>query len=81
MSAKTANILSNIFFKMTHGNAIAYTLYRAGALVQWLKLPAWKIGNREIEPHSGFQVSKKRVSPLLTRKDLILWGASVTSDR
>ena len=37
-----------------------------GALVQWLKLPAWKIGDRGFEPHSGLQVSKKQkvFSPL-----------------
>ena len=47
--------------------------------MQWLKLPAWKVRNRRFEPHSGFQVSKKEnVSSPLTRKDSILWGASVT---
>ena len=33
----------------------------AGALVQWLKLPAWKVGDRGFEPHSGLQVSKKKM--------------------
>ena len=52
---------------------------RAGILVQWLKLPAWKFGDRGFEPRSGIQVSKKHnVSSPLTRKDSILWGASVT---
>ena len=52
---------------------------KAGALVQWLKLPVWKVRDRGFEPHAGFQVSKKQnVSSLLTRKDSILWGASVT---
>ena len=37
----------------------------AGALVQWLKLPVWKVGDRGFEPHSGLPPS-------------ILWGASVT---
>ena len=32
---------------------------RSGALVQWLKLPAWKVGVRGFEPHSELQVSKK----------------------
>ena len=42
----------------------------AGTLVQWLKLPAWKVGNRGFEPRSGIQVSmKQNVSSLLTRKD------------
>ena len=41
--------------------------------MQWLKLPAWEIGDREFEPRSGIQVSKKQnVSSPLTRKDLIL---------
>ena len=31
-----------------------------GAQVQWLKLPAWKVGVRGFEPHSGLQVSKKQ---------------------
>ena len=52
---------------------------RAGALVQWLKLPAWKVLDRGFEPHPGLQVSKKQnVSSPLTRKDAILWRASVT---
>ena len=33
---------------------------KAGALVQWLKLPAWKVGDRGFEPHSGLQVSMKK---------------------
>ena len=28
--------------------------------MQWLKLPAWKVGDRGLEPHSGLQVSKKQ---------------------
>ena len=52
---------------------------RAGALVQWLKLPAWKVGDRGFEPHSGLQFSKEQnVFSPLTRKNAILWGASVT---
>ena len=52
-----------------------------GALVQWLKLLAWKVGDRGFEPHSGLQVSKKQnISSPLTRKKSILWGASVTTD-
>ena len=31
-----------------------------GALVQWLNLPGWKIGDHGLEPHSGLQVSKKQ---------------------
>ena len=31
-----------------------------GALVQWLKLPAWKVGDRGIESHSDLQISKKQ---------------------
>ena len=51
----------------------------AGALDQWLKLPAWKISVREFEPYAVLQVSKiQNVSSPLTRKDSILWGAFVT---
>ena len=40
-------------------------------LVKWLKLPAWKVGDRGFEPLSGLQVSKKQtVSSPLTREDL-----------
>ena len=47
--------------------------------MQWLKLPAWKVGVCGFEPHSGLQVSKKQnVSSLLTHKDAIVWVASVT---
>ena len=45
--------------------------------MQWLKLPAWKVGDRGFEPHFGLQVSKKQnVSSPLTRKNSILWGTS-----
>ena len=33
--------------------------FEAGTLVQWLKLPAWKVRDRGFEHHSGLQVSKK----------------------
>ena len=50
----------------------------AGAMVQWLKLPAWKVGGRGFVSRSGIQVSKKpNVSSPFTRKDSILCGASV----
>ena len=42
-----------------------------GALVQWSKLPAWKVRDRWFEPRSGIQISKKQnVYSLLTRKRL-----------
>ena len=56
-----------------------------GAL-QWLKLPAWKVRDRKLEPHSGLQLSKKqKFSFPLTReysiyddfklkKNVILYG-------
>ena len=46
----------------------------------WLKLPAWRVGDRGFKPHSGLQVSKKQnnVSSPLIRKKIILWGTSVT---
>ena len=57
---------------------VVYLDSGAGALVQWLKLPAWKVRDRELVPCSGIQVSKKQnVSSTLTRKRAILWGDSV----
>ena len=51
---------------------------RAGALVQWVKLPAWKVGHRGFESHPGLQVSKKQiVSSQLTPKNSLLWRAYV----
>ena len=48
-------------------------------LLQWLKLSAWKVGNRGFEPHSALQIVKKqKVSCPLTNKNSILWGTSVT---
>ena len=53
--------------------------HMTGALVQWLKLPAWKVIDRGFEPHSGYQALKTQsVSSPLTRKYLIVWGASMT---
>ena len=39
----------------------------AGPLVQWLKLPDWKAGDREFEPHSGLKVSKTQNSRSFVR--------------
>ena len=50
--------------------------------MQWLKLPAWKVGDRGLEAHSGLQVSKKQnVSSPRTREDSILWVACSASHR
>ena len=50
--------------------------------MQWLKLPAWKVGDRGFAPHSGLQLLKKQnVSSPLTRNQVmiqLLWGTSVT---
>ena len=44
----------------------------ARALVQWLKMFAWKVGYHGFEPHSGLQVSKEQnVSSPLTCKDCV----------
>ena len=49
-----------------------------GSLVQWLKLSAWKVGDRGFEPHSDLQVYKKQNDLFpLARNDSILWGTSV----
>ena len=59
----------HVHCRCTHTNAILKA--------QWLKLPAWKVGDRGFGPRSGLQVSKKQNNPsLLPRKDLILWGVS-----
>ena len=41
-------------------NWAALMFSRAGALVQWLKLPAWTVGDSGLVSHSGLQVSKKQ---------------------
>ena len=48
-------------------------------LWQWLKRPAWKVGNRGFEPHTRLQISKKQnvLSPLI-RIDSIVWETSAT---
>ena len=52
---------------------------RAGGMVQWLQLPAWKAGNRGFEPHSGIQVSEKQnISTPLT-PGLEFWTVSFHS--
>ena len=49
----------------------------SGVLVQWSKLPAWKIGDHWFQTRTDIQVSKKQnVSSSLTPKDSIVWGAS-----
>ena len=41
--------------------------------MQWLKLPAWKVGDRGFVPRSDIQISRKQnVSSPLTRKDSVL---------
>ena len=66
--------------KLPEGRSkMAIILLWAEALVQWLKLSAWKVGDRGIEPCSGIQISKKQnASSLFTHNVLILWGNSVT---
>ena len=36
-------------------------------LVQLLKLPAWEVGDRRFEPHSGLQVLKKHIVSFLAQ--------------
>ena len=70
------------FWRYTYEQVMLCFTTGPGALVQWLKLPAWKVGDRGLEPRSGIQVSKKHnVSSPLTREDSRLWRAPVTSDR
>ena len=44
---------------LPHSNARLLKV-AAGALMQWLKLPAWKVRDRGFETHSGLKVSKKK---------------------
>ena len=48
--------------------AATFVMCPSGALMQWLKLPAWKIRNRGLEPHPGIQV----FSPLTRKKSIIV---------
>ena len=42
--------------------------------MQWLKLPAWEVGDCWFKPGSGIQILKKQnVSSPLTRKNAIFW--------
>ena len=34
---------------------------RAGALVQWLKLPPWKVGDRSLNPTLAFKFQRKKM--------------------
>ena len=46
------------------------TLWRVRALLQWVKPPVWKVGDRGFISHSGIQVPKKQMFlPPLTRKE------------
>ena len=63
---------------VVHVHLIMYA--SRGALVQWLKLHAWKVGDRGFEPNSGLQVSKKQNFSLpLTHKER--WRARPQTDR
>ena len=48
------------------------------ALLQWLKLPAWKVGDRGFEPNSVLKFQRSNISSSpLTREDSLLWAAFV----
>ena len=73
-----AMLIQNSFIYQIR-NLRIHHVHDHGALVRWLKLPAWKIRDRGFESHSAIHVSKKKkVSSPLNPKDSILWGASVT---
>ena len=64
---------------VTNNKGIGQLHFNSRDGMQWLKLPAWKVGDRVFEPHSGLQISKKHnVSSSLSCEDPILWGACVT---
>ena len=74
----TVNVLFSDLTLITTTCHVSTFNKRAGALMQWLKLPACKVRDRGFKPHSGLPVSKKQnISSPLTRKDLILCVASV----
>ena len=79
-----ANIMYAIYFLAHYGCSIASSFVskcdKAGALMQWLKLPAWEVGDRDLgfKPRSSIQVSKKKKDFPLTRGYSIFWRASVT---
>ena len=50
--------------------------FLAGALVQWLKLPAWKVGDRGFK--TRLHLSFKETKCYFPLKYSILWGACVT---
>ena len=54
---------------------VGYYTFEAGVLVQWLKLPAWKVGDRGFEPHSGL---KKHMFRPRSFVKINIVGASVT---
>ena len=60
---------------------------RAGALVQWLRLPAWKVKDRGFEPHSGPKVSESCVWRALSShsshhpQDVLLAQCSLCAQR
>ena len=64
--------LSVITIGNNYNICIIYYTYipEGGAIVQWLKLPVWKVGNRGFKPRCGIRVlNKQNVSFLLTRQD------------
>ena len=62
------DIMLNVLTDHTDSDA-THSACGAGALVQWLKLPAWKVGDRRFELRSGNKVSRKQnVSSLLTHE-------------
>ena len=50
------------------------------ALVRWLKLAAWEVGHGGLVPNPALGLQRNRSLFSLTRKDSILWRASVTED-
>ena len=64
---------------MTHLPTLFSFFYIFFNLTRPLRLPAWKVGDRGLEPYSGIQVLKEQIcSSPLTRKNWIFCGASVT---
>ena len=58
----TPNITVDLLYQLCLHVLVSF-IKKGRALVQWLKLPAWKVGYHGFEPRSCIQVSKKQSPP------------------
>ena len=71
------------FIQMIYIYSNPLVTLQAGSLVQWLKLPAWKVRERWFEPHSGIQVLKNKMffSSSLVKDSISVKSDDRSSDR